>query len=29
MLMKQEVDESLRVDNASFCGFLMMAIEAV
>jgi hypothetical protein len=29
MLMKQEVDESLRVDNAAFCGFLMMAIEAV
>lgn len=26
-LMKQEVNESLRVDNAAFCGFLMMAIE--
>lgn len=27
MLMKQEVSELLRVDNAAFCGFLMMAIE--
>jgi hypothetical protein len=27
MLMKQEVDVSMRVDNAAFCGFLMMAIE--
>jgi len=26
MLMKQAVDESLRVDNAAFCGFLMMSI---
>ncbi len=26
MLMKQAVDNSLRVDNAAFCGFLMMAI---
>lgn len=25
--IKEEMDESLRVDNASFCGFLMMAIE--
>ena len=28
MLMKQCVNELLRVDNAAFCGFLMMAIEA-
>ncbi|MHC1760013.1 MAG: hypothetical protein AB9917_10950 [Negativicutes bacterium] len=27
LLMKQEVAELLRVDNAAFCGFLMMAIE--
>lgn len=27
LLMKQDVDESLRVDNAAFCGFLMMSIE--
>jgi hypothetical protein len=27
MEMKQMVDVSLRVDNAAFCGFLMMAIE--
>ena len=27
MLMKQEVDDSLRVDNAAFCGFLMMSLE--
>ena len=26
-LMKQEVAELLRVDNAAFCGFLMMAME--
>lgn len=25
--MKQEVDVSLRVDNAAFCGFLMMTME--
>jgi hypothetical protein len=25
--MKQEVDASLQVDNAAFCGFLMMSIE--
>ena len=25
--MKQEVHESLRVDNAAFCGFLMMSLE--
>ena len=27
LLMKQEVAEELQVDNAAFCGFLMMAIE--
>ncbi len=27
MLMKQEVNELLRVDNAAFGGFLMMAVE--
>ncbi len=27
MQMKQEVDVSLQVDNAAFCGFLMMSIE--
>ena len=27
LLMKQEVREILRVDNAAFCGFLMMALE--
>ncbi|VBB08148.1 Hypothetical protein LUCI_3413 [Lucifera butyrica] len=27
MQMKQEVDISLQVDNAAFCGFLMMAME--
>ena len=27
LLMKQEVAELLRVDNAAFCGFLMMAME--
>jgi hypothetical protein len=27
LLMKQEVSEMLRVDNAAFCGFLMMALE--
>lgn len=27
VLMKQEVSEMLRVDNAAFCGFLMMALE--
>ncbi len=25
--MKKDMDESLRVDNAGFCGFLMMAME--
>jgi hypothetical protein len=25
--MKKEMDESLHIDNASFCGFLMMAME--
>ena len=25
--MKQKVDKSLRVDNAAFCGFLMMTME--
>ncbi len=25
--IKEEMDESLRVDNAGFCGFLMMAME--
>jgi hypothetical protein len=25
--IKEEIDESLRVDNAGFCGFLMMAME--
>jgi len=25
--MKQAVDASLQVDNAAFCGFLMMAME--
>ena len=27
LLMKQEVSEMLRVDNAAFCGFLMMVLE--
>ena len=27
LLMKQAVSEILRVDNAAFCGFLMMALE--
>jgi hypothetical protein len=27
MQMKQEVDVSLQVDNAAFCGFLMMSME--
>lgn len=27
--MKQEADESLQVDNAAFCGFLMMSIGAL
>lgn len=27
MLMKQEVHASLQVDNAAFCGFLMMTLE--
>ena len=27
LMMKQEVSEPLQVDNAAFCGFLMMAIE--
>ena len=27
LLMKQQVDASLQVDNAAFCGFLMMSIE--
>ena len=27
LLMKQEVNELLQVDNAAFCGFLMMSIE--
>jgi hypothetical protein len=29
LLLKQEVVESLQVDNAAFCGFLMMAIEGM
>ena len=28
MQMKEEVDKSLQVDNAAFCGFLMMSIES-
>lgn len=27
LLMKQNVDSSLQVDNAAFCGFLMLALE--